>query len=561
MIAQSVGYIQQFYNQNPNLDLLNHDFIKKPGTERSEFNWDEIPEDMQGKVQRQILAFQRVRNLASDTQNSDVLLEKGLDSAYKIAYAGRHSFQSKTNLEAKIAGQIFARAQRAAAKATNRYYSIIELHHNQRFGLRVDNTIPQQHTGYKVNTPNFNPKNPASGSTNGSTNGTSNGNGNGYEDDSPVALKINESLYEQVRNELLDIDGFETLFGPQNFCQCDHCKSIFSPAAYFVDLMQFVERHISRYSIDNYATDHPNLRIDTYPLHLENRRPDLWDMELTCDNTYEMVPYLQIVNEIKEAYIKKLWQVDTAAGHQTNQLDDVYESIWTVPENRIFFYSPPFAAFEEVTILLDYFKTSLHEVQTGSIGTGGIYEWVSYLELPRWQIFNIQDPFKFFGNQGVFDSMYVKDFLKHTKISRGQLDELIASEFVGSRGNMKIIKEVFDPGIQYEFEKIIDIEEEQLRYLVFFLRVWKKLDLSIPEFDLAYSVIIKQYNPGSNVGPYWAPQVLGLVKLLKIQRYLGISLEEVVGIVDIIPNKSLKTVERKNPLTQELFKEKITIAI
>jgi hypothetical protein len=45
-------------------------------------------------------------------------------------------------------------------------------------------------------------------------------------------------------NGLKDIDSIEDLFGPQNYCECESCRSVLSPAAYFVDLMRFTEQRV-----------------------------------------------------------------------------------------------------------------------------------------------------------------------------------------------------------------------------------------------------------------------------------------------------------------------------
>ena len=50
-------------------------------------------------------------------------------------------------------------------------------------------------------------------------------------------------------NDLRQIDGLSDLFGPQDFCDCDDCHSVLSPAAYFVDLMHFVETNVSTASL------------------------------------------------------------------------------------------------------------------------------------------------------------------------------------------------------------------------------------------------------------------------------------------------------------------------
>ena len=93
---------------------------------------------------------------------------------------------------------------------------------------------------------------------------------------------------------------WSTLFGSLDLCDCDHCKSLYGPAAYFVDIMRFL-------------ADGP-LKDGRTPLqmllapNLERRpdferRPDLEHIELTCENTTTQLPYVDLANEILEAAI------------------------------------------------------------------------------------------------------------------------------------------------------------------------------------------------------------------------------------------------------------------
>ena len=109
------------------------------------------------------------------------------------------------------------------------------------------------------------------------------------------------NLSPSIENYLRRIDGFSTLFGNQNYCQCEHCQSILSPAAYFVDLMRFVEEKVLENPAYNFTGTQRN-----HPLNLQVRRPDLWKLELTCKNTKDKIPYLDIINEILENYIVTL---------------------------------------------------------------------------------------------------------------------------------------------------------------------------------------------------------------------------------------------------------------
>lgn len=94
---------------------------------------------------------------------------------------------------------------------------------------------------------------------------------------------------------LKDIPGYDDFFGSQDFCDCQHCRSILGPAAYFVDLMRFVDERITQPAFGTANADHP--------LHLKVRRPDLWTLPLTCENTNTLIPVLLIVCEVVETFI------------------------------------------------------------------------------------------------------------------------------------------------------------------------------------------------------------------------------------------------------------------
>ena len=95
------------------------------------------------------------------------------------------------------------------------------------------------------------------------------------------------------------------LFGSADACACDECQSVYSPAAYLVDVLRFLDR------------SHPNeaLPASRRPLALLlDRRPDLAHLPLTCENTNTVIPYLDLVNEVLEYYTAH-GQLDPAAAH------------------------------------------------------------------------------------------------------------------------------------------------------------------------------------------------------------------------------------------------------
>lgn len=84
-----------------------------------------------------------------------------------------------------------------------------------------------------------------------------------------------------------EIPDCQTLFGSLDFCTCEHCRSVYSPAAYLVDVLTFLKRSA-------------NPQGKTAKAILFERRPDLGNIELSCANTNTPVPYIDLVNEILE---------------------------------------------------------------------------------------------------------------------------------------------------------------------------------------------------------------------------------------------------------------------
>ncbi|HVG52876.1 MAG TPA: neuraminidase-like domain-containing protein [Vicinamibacterales bacterium] len=84
--------------------------------------------------------------------------------------------------------------------------------------------------------------------------------------------------------------NLDDLFGGEDLCTCASCLSVLSPAAYFVDLLQFCD-------VPGPGTPPTHLTI------LLDRRPDLAHIQLTCDNTNTRIPYVDLVNEILASYV------------------------------------------------------------------------------------------------------------------------------------------------------------------------------------------------------------------------------------------------------------------
>ena len=88
------------------------------------------------------------------------------------------------------------------------------------------------------------------------------------------------------------LPNLQTLFGSLDYCECTHCRSVYSPAAYFVDVMRFLGERGTQGTAINAGKN--VLQV------LFERRPDLGEIELSCENTNTPLPYIDLVNEILE---------------------------------------------------------------------------------------------------------------------------------------------------------------------------------------------------------------------------------------------------------------------
>lgn len=83
---------------------------------------------------------------------------------------------------------------------------------------------------------------------------------------------------------LANFPNWENLFQTGDLCECEHCRSVLGPAAYFADLLLFLE--------DRGVRD-----------VLFNRRLDLGYLELNCENALTPIPYIDVVCEVLEDVI------------------------------------------------------------------------------------------------------------------------------------------------------------------------------------------------------------------------------------------------------------------
>lgn len=143
------------------------------------------------------------------------------------------------------------------------------------------------------------------------------------------------------------VPTMESLFGSLDYCECQNCQSVLSPAAYLVDLLQYVDidaqtwantqalwklTHGGNAYPHTFASGpHAGEAMKPYDV-LVQRRPDLPHLALTCENTHTALPYIDLVNEILE-YHAAHGQLAAAAARDTGDLDTT--DLLAEPQNVI----------------------------------------------------------------------------------------------------------------------------------------------------------------------------------------------------------------------------------
>src|SRR4030095_5430717 len=93
--------------------------------------------------------------------------------------------------------------------------------------------------------------------------------------------------------DLASFPNWNNLFKTGDLCECEHCRSVLSPAAYFADLLMFLKDRASK-------KPKPGGGFYSVKDILFARRPDLGYLELNCANALTPFPYVDTVCEVLE---------------------------------------------------------------------------------------------------------------------------------------------------------------------------------------------------------------------------------------------------------------------
>ena len=430
---QQISLLQTFRNDNPDFDLMATPL--SVFSEEVPLNLDNIPEEQRHRVLNTLKREQRLINITGDPSESAILAKNGIHGASDILSMPRQVFLASEMAENLMyPKEIWNRSKIKVSEALRR-------------GLMV------RETGSIFN--------------------------------NTLAGNIGEDL-EPLRR----MPGYEELFGTASYCKCNHCQSIFSPAAYFVDLMRWCEGYV------------PNWEGRQGSLSLKVRRPDLWNLPLSCENTHTLIPTLTIVNEVLESFVaQEMGDPDGGSQPNLSNRQEVQALVYGKLLNRaVHAHSLPFSLpHYEVQIYLSHLGFTIPQVAALTLSEDtwqnlvlGLTEQAfNFITTPRLSqelltelygkgiVGDTVQPHSERPNQEV-QEIDVPLLLNALGISRDELSRLMTIPFI-TKGGLKIKQHRSAGSIQADREVVEKATYQTLSQLHQFVRLWRHLDDWPPE--------------------------------------------------------------------------------
>jgi hypothetical protein len=226
----------------------------------------------------------------------------------------------------------------------------------------------------------------------------------------------------QLKASVGDVPNYDQLFGGQDYVSVPDARTVFSPAAYFVDLMWVISNHITQPS---------------NALALSARRPDLQNIRLDSNNTDVEVPYLDIVDyALEQRFIGGLASaVNADAADETvdNVIKDTWaprQTVYDVLNLLVFPFGLPFdLALRESHGYIELLGTSRAEIARTFFPVAKGWWPAEVLGLSRHEVDLLTkaatDPTPYFGGKSVPELATVDVFLAQTGLSANELDQLL----------------------------------------------------------------------------------------------------------------------------------------
>ena len=298
-------------------------------------------------------------------------------------------------------------------------------------------------------------------------------------------------VIQPVAESVKALPNFTTLFGSQSLCACEHCGSVLSPAAYLVDLLDFL-----------------NPKFGQKPIaKLRQKRPDLEHIPLTCENTNTPLPYIDLVNEILEFYVAN--DTLTAAAARDTQgmsaeelsvnpqyvIDTAYQEL----AGAVYPHSLPFhRPLAMARLYLEHLGTNRHQLMHTFRREGQPSEADIDLESLKISVFERdiltgssgRPLAEFYGypaaqNPSALSEIKVSDFLGRSGLAYEELIPLLATTFLNPGGAITLVDDENPPRCDLTKTSLKNLTADFWQKAHRFIRLQRKLGWSMKELDLA----------------------------------------------------------------------------
>lgn len=460
---------RSFYSSNKTFDLKNEAIISlETGqlNERIEGISRSTPE-----LVRELSLAQQSLQLSNDTNMAALLFKKEVN-VKKAVNTSQQSLMRELGVDEEDAMEIKRKAQYYHESAMNGYFAYRDIIANPYLNKTLTNLTPAK--------------------------------------DEILGGLGKVSNWDKVKelNGLKDIDSIEDLFGSQNYCECESCKSVLSPAAYFVDLMRFTEKRVLVHESNG-----TNVKIleNTHPIHLKVRRPDLWNLKLTCENTNKRIPYVEIINQVLVSFINTHLgtgkSIVERLGQEKPSLD------FSLPYNQY---------LDEVRVWLSYFKLTRLEVLEYLYPSPNANEKlllaIESLNLSKEQYNWIIDQ----NLTGKVDTN-VLDFRRKSGLSSEVTEQLVGLKFWTGKLSIVQVKDAGDiQKYHINFSSALPNWQGTLHRLI---RLWELSGWSLKELDLIFQVLDIQHDKLNSTA------ILNLASFKKVQQLLQLEVPVLTGIL------------------------------
>jgi Tc toxin complex TcA C-terminal TcB-binding domain/Neuraminidase-like domain/Salmonella virulence plasmid 28.1kDa A protein len=495
-IEARIGWLDSIRVRNPEVEWVALDYT--PGSaDVAALDLSDLPDRARGPVLATLKAYQRAYALAGNAPDAAALIEGGYHSASRVVQDRPERIQAATGLGAAETSRAYTRAQYTIGSVATATGAVLDLARGGFVDIQLENLPP--------------------------------------------------ALEEHLRR----LPGYAELFGSQSTCRCAHCQSILSPAAYFVDLMSFVEENVlARYFTGAKVAHGLNLKV---------RRPDLWTLPLTCANTVTELPTLDVINEALENEVARRRGFPGSLADRGAVEQRVYEQ--TLAGSASSFRQPFVLPLARLDIYLRHFERTRDAVARAldapvvAIVTGRL--GLSRREHDLVTVPNVALAFlhSLYGIPfhvpagGTVDPVDVHELVRGTGIDREELGLLLDTRFVTRNGAEPIqvrLEKASAQSVQNDAERVYGLTSGALDRLHRFARLrrslrWKPAGAteergwSSPELDLVLSQLAD-----AGLGADLTAAALGrLVAVLDVQARFGLSVEELCPLFGAIPVRAL----------------------